>query len=170
MKYLIILIIIILCNFGLVGQEHYETIERPKNNISAGFMGDVSFYSFTYERYRLLRPDLILNSKIGLGYNFDLKFCFFSNECIEYDYLTLPIHVTANFGREKYFLECGLGSTFVYNTIESYLFIYPILGVRFIPLRSKRISFRVFGQMPIPIGRKNYIFALPLGVNLGFSF
>jgi hypothetical protein len=136
---------------------------RPINNVSVNFLGDASIISFNYERQILITENYIGSSKIGLGYN--EEFCLFCSSAEQY--ITIPHHLTANLGANRHFFEIGFGGTYFYgNTTRPYVF-YPIVGYRLLPLKSNKISFRIFGQYPLA---ETDIIFIPVGLNLGFSF
>ncbi len=170
MKYLFIPFFLIIINNYIFGQLFIDTTERPKHNISAGFLGDLSIYSLSYERYNVLGPKFILIGKAGLGYNEDFLTCIFDKDCISYNYVTIPTHASANFGNKRFFFELGMGSTFILGVKNTFLIIYPFAGLRLIPLKSNRISCRAFALLPISVGENKNILEFPLGVNVGFSF
>jgi hypothetical protein len=84
--------------------------------------------------------------------------------------LTIPHHLTANIGRKKHFFEFGFGGTYISGVTTEPYFAYPTVGYRFLPLKSDKLNFRVFSQIPFTgIDTEDIIF-MPLGVNIGISF
>ncbi|SIN65308.1 hypothetical protein [Algoriphagus halophilus] len=84
-------------------------------------------------------------------------------------YVTILYHITGNLGKSRHFFEFGLGGTIIGgNTTQPYLF-YPIVGYRILPLKSKRLNFRVFGLIPFSGRITDDILFMPFGLNLGIS-
>jgi hypothetical protein len=134
-------------------------------------LGDASLFSINYERQFLVSSTIILSSKFGLGYNEEFKLCIIGPcSSSPEKYLTIPHHITGNFGKGKYFFEFGLGGTIINgNTNQPYL-LYPIVGFRTLPLMSNKFNFRIFGQIPFSGLETEDIIFIPFGVSLGISF
>lgn len=156
----------------LPAQDQRDSLaQRPLNSINLNLLGDASLIALNYERAFVLSPDLILTSKIGLGYNEEFQICIFG-PCVDppSKYRTIPHHLTANFGKGTNLFEIGLGGTKIYgDTRQPYLF-YPIVGFRVLPLKSGKANFRLFVQLPFSgLETDGYIF-IPIGLNFGTSF
>jgi hypothetical protein len=169
-----IILIAILLNTGILSfaQNQIETGKtRPLNIISLNFLGDASLISFNYERLFLVNPSLILSSKLGIGINEEFQFCFFGPCTSSPDkFLTIPHHITGNVGKGKHLFEFGFGGTIIKgDTTQPYL-VYPIVGYRILPLKSNKINFRIFGQIPFPGIETDKILFIPFGLNFGVSF
>jgi len=171
MKKIALPIILLFTGIVLFAQNQEDTLDlRPVNNISLNLLGDASIISINYERQFLLSPNFILSGKLGLGYNTEFKICIFGPCSPPENYLTIPHHITGNIGKERHFFEFGLGGTIINgNTTQHYL-LYPIVGYRILPLRSKKISFRIFTQIPFSGLETDDIIFIPFGLNLGLSF
>ena len=149
--------------------------DRPLNNISLNLLGDASILSINYEKQYLVRKVFILTTKFGLGYNQEFRLCVFG-PCSSpaENYVTIPHHFTANFGNKRSFFEFGLGGTILLYGVTSdpYIF-YPIIGYRFLPLKSNNLNFRLYFLPPIqfdgPFGHTEIAF-IPCGVSIGISF
>ncbi len=85
-----------------------EEITPPKstllNNIALNFFGDGSIVSINYERLFPVKEDLLLIGKIGIGYNSEFRLCLWGScNSPTTNYLTLPLHLSGNLGKEKHF-------------------------------------------------------------------
>ncbi len=132
-------------------------------------MGDASLISLNYERQFVISPTFILTGKLGLGYNEEFMICIFGS-CIQDTYLTIPHHITCNFGTERSFFEIGLGGTIVSGYKTQFYLLYPMIGYRFLPLKSEKISFRIYVQFPFSDLDTTHILFIPVGLNFGISF
>jgi len=155
--------------------EVQSVVNRPLNNISLNLLGDASILSINYEKQYLVRKSFILTTKFGLGYNQEFRLCVFG-PCSSpaENYVTIPHHFTANFGKKRSFFEFGLGGTLLFygETSVPYIF-YPIIGYRFLPLKSNNLNFRLYFLPPIqfddPFGHPEIIL-VPVGASIGISF
>lgn len=164
-------IILLLIGRLLFAQNQEDNIiTRPLNNISLNLLGDASLISINYERQILVSPTFIISNKLGFGYNEEFNLCIFGGCGPPERYLTIPHHITGNIGKGRHFFEFGLGGTIVNgNTTQPYL-VYPIVGYRHLPLEPKKISFRIFAQIPFSGRITDDILFIPAGLNLGISF
>lgn len=146
---------------------------RPLNSLYVSFMGDFSLFAVNYERSIPLKAGIHFSSKIGLGYLREI-FCIYSCEN-DHGFVTIPHHLTANFGKKRSFLEVGIGATYVINKV--YL-PYATVGYKFLSLEEGKINFRVYGQLPLlyedaPPERSFYtddFLFIPFGVSVGWGF
>lgn len=168
---IVLLTILLFAGRLLFAQNEDDIIDsRPLNNISLNFLGDASIISFNYERQFLVNSSFILSNKLGFGYNEEFEFCIFGPCSAAEKYLTIPHHLTGNIGKGKHFFEFGLGGTIITgNTTQHYL-LYPIVGYRILPLKSNKLNFRIFGQLPFSGIVTDDILFLPFGLNFGVSF
>lgn len=176
MKTKLIPIIFALSGLWIFAQPVADLSEtRPKNDVSISLLGDVSLFSFGYERLLITSPNFMLTGKLGLGYNqeglFSIVFCF-SPPCnlgpskrFE-KYITLPHHLTVNFGEEKKFFEFGIGGT-IYR--RGYL-PYFMAGFKLHPLLSNKLSLRIFAQRRLFIRDNADIIYIPFGMSFGVAF
>ena len=180
MKKSILTFILVICAIVVVAQSSSESSNsRPANNINLNLFGDISLISLNYERLFFVRPSFALASKIGIGYDQEYCLGFFGGCGSIYNFFTIPHHLTGIIGKERRFFEFGLGGTMRVGKKRKYVnryFLYPIIGMRFLPLNSNLI-FRIFSQIPIN-GRADGISAIPgelifrtdrikLGISLG---
>ena len=172
MKKLILSIVFLIIGTVLFAQNNDDSsATRPVNSVNLNLLGDASLISINYERIFLIDPIFILTSKIGLGYNEEFKIClnlFGPSDCSPPDkYITIPHHITGNLGKGQHFFEFGLGGTIITGYATHFHF-YPIFGYRFLPLKSNKINFRIFGQILL-LGECNILY-IPFGLNIGISF
>jgi hypothetical protein len=160
----------LLCVFSIecyYAQSQREAIDpRPLRNLNLNIWGDASLISLNFERQYIIEEGLILSGKIGLGYNQELS--FFSNSTDQF--FTIPHHITMNGGEGRHFVELGLGGTLIGGANSQPYLFYPILGYRFLPLRSKKMNFRIFGHIPFTGLDTEEIYFVPFGINVGYSF
>ena len=158
---------------GYLTQKQELMRVRTRNNISVNLLGDVSTFSFSYERLVFLGPSSFLAGKLGVGYRFESTFLVLGDS-----YLTMPFHITANFGLRKHFLEIGMGTTTdlagaVHNYHENKTFTYVIVGYRFQPTISNlRIPDKSYFRFNlIFMGSEDAIRAIaPIGISFGKTF
>ncbi len=107
----------------------------PNNTINIGLLGDASIVSISYERLFHIRPNHFLTGKAGIGFNQEDDFCILPNispcDNVVRNFLTIPHHVTSNYGRGKHFGEIGLGGTLLTGNAGPFYMIYPIVGYRY---------------------------------------
>ena len=168
-----ILFILFLVGSGTIifAQNNSDTIViRPLNNISVNVLGDASLISLNYERLFLINPNTFITGKIGIGYNEEFQLFSWGDATPPSKYLTIPHHITVNFGKRKHFFEAGLGGTFIHGNTSQHYIPYPIVGYRLQPLKSNKLNFRVFVCFPFSgLDSKqtdDIIFSL-LGLSLG---
>ena len=165
-------IIIALLLFNSIfshSQDSTEPIDtRLLNSIYVNLLGDASIISINYERLLIASPNSFFSSKLGIGYNEEFELCIFGPCSDQKKFLTIPHHFTVNFGKGKHFFEFGFGGTgIIGNPNQPYVF-YPMVGYRLLPKQSKKLHFRIYGQ--IPLGEDDRILFIPIGVSLGRSF
>lgn len=143
---------------------------RPLRNVNLSILGDASWFTLSFERLYEVSPNALVGAKLGVGYNEEFLICI-ASPCREpHKYLTVPHHVTVNFGSTRHFFEVGVGGTLLFgNTSQPYL-PYAILGYRFLPMRAGKSNFRVFAELPFSGWEHPDILFIPFGVSLGLSF
>lgn len=144
---------------------------RPLNSLSINFLGDASLISFAYERQYILKENFLLTSKLGVGYNSEVSFCIFGScNGAENKYVTIPHHITGNWGKGRHFLEFGFGGTYVAGNTNYPYVAYPLLGYRILPLKKDKMNFRIYSSYPFN-GNDilDYYFAI-IGLSFGVSF
>ncbi|TNE78736.1 MAG: hypothetical protein EP332_13230 [Bacteroidetes bacterium] len=137
-----------------------------KNHIYLNLLGDASLFSINYDRVWMLTESKNVNqffsTKVGIGFNL----CENANICT-----TIPHHLTYNIGGDNAQFEIGLGGTYLNGQISEYI-VYPMIGLRLIPLKHPNFNFRFYGQLPTVQDNKykTGILFFPYGISLGFSF
>jgi hypothetical protein len=172
MKRTIGVLFFVLIVAGSYAQEQNTDHEnRPNLVISANLYGSASLLSLNIERLFFIKPAFSLTANMGIGFN--VEFNLSSNAESE-NYTILPHHITALYGRNKSFLEYGIGGSAVFSEEDksSYL-LYPILGYRAHPFKNPGISFRAW--ILIPFGQQatieSYdILFVPFGGSIGIAF
>lgn len=160
-----------LISLMVQSQENKLEIKRPVNTIGVSVFGDASIISANYERLFYVDSNIVLTGKVGVGRNEEFQICF-SGLCANPPerYLTLPHHFTANFGKNRNYLELGLGGTqFFQNKYEAYV-LYALMGYRFIPRKRNNLSFRIHVDIPLSGLKTIDILYVPGGINPAFSF
>ena len=170
MKKLTIFLICLLPAAILFAQSKKDsTLVRPANSISINLLGDFSLLSINYERVFVITPSFFIAGKLGVGFN--EEFCLFGCDDRE-KYLTIPQHITGNFGKGKNFFEFGLGGSIISgHTVQDYT-LYPMVGYRLQPLKSDKLNFRVYLQYPVtgyPAVAEDILF-IPIGLSFGYCF
>jgi len=138
------------------------------SSMNINLLGDASLISLHYEGRKFVRSAVFITGKVGLGFNEEFRLCLFGPCSPPQRYLTIPHHVTANFGGSKHYFELGMGGTIISGSDRGY-FLYPIIGYRRQPLAGKKVSFRVFGQLPVVHPNNNNILFSPVGISLGVN-
>ena len=177
MKKIKLIIGFVLFGTILFAQNNDAIIPKPLNSINIGLLGDASILSINFERLFLITPTFILSSKVGLGYNKEFNFCLWGPCSPPEKFSTIPHHITGNLGARKAFFEFGLGGTIINGNTPQHYILYPMIGLRFLPLRSNKINFRMVVQLPISrydngngiLSQEDILF-IPLGFNIGVSY
>lgn len=163
---------------NLLAQQKSDSIGLiQSSNIYATALGDISYLSLNFEKRYVINSYIFATGKIGLGLTkeFHLHFNFWgSGSNYNYPdqyYLTLPHHVSLNFGYRRSFFEIGMGGVFVplssYSYYEAY-YLYPFVGYRYQPLHFNKLLFRIFVSYPLKgVFGDNFIF-IPVGLSLGW--
>ena len=108
---------------------------------------------------------------VGVGYAIDyddLSF-FCDRGCNVREFLSIPHVVTMNIGIDKYFLEVGLGGTYLYNNSETFYKLYPVIGYRK-RLPGSNKDFRVFIIIPLSGLAAEPVTVSPIGLSFGRQF
>lgn len=170
-KLVIISIIFAISSTFLLAQKNSDTLTtRPQNSFALNMFGDASITSVGYERLFANKPGFFLTGKIGIGLNQEFKICVWGPCDPPEMFLTIPHHITANFGKGRHFLEIGLGGSIIAGNTRQHYFIYPILGYRFQPIKSKKLNFRIYGSIPFTGMNTDDIMFIPVGLSLGWCF
>ena len=148
--------------------KEYSSDFRPLNIITVNLCGDASLISLYYERLFLINPTIFLTGKLGIGLNeATLQYIFGYKHSLEVYFITIPHHITCNFGKGIHFFETGMGGSMIYRNTDQNYFLYPIIGYRIQPLKSDRVNFRIFGIIPFSGYDHEEICFSPLGLSLG---
>lgn len=167
MKRIVAIIVSVVASVVLFAQQNKDsTNNRPENNYFLTGCGDVSTISFNYERLFIFNSVFFIAGKLGMGFTEDIV----PFQLPKVGYITIPIHITANYGEGKNFLEFGMGGTYIPDNknIPAYYF-YPILGYRFQPLNTDRFFFRIYGSYPLSGVFFDGLQFVPVGISLGFA-
>jgi hypothetical protein len=171
MKTIIFIVVFAIPASFLPAQNIKDTTNlRPSKILSLSILGDASLISFNFEKLYFINPNYFISGKLGLGYNEEFQICLFGPCQPPEKFVTIPHHITWNFGKKKHFFELGLGGTFIIgNTSQPYLF-YPIVGYRIHPLKFNKVNFRLFVYYPFTGEDLDDILLIPVGINLGICF
>jgi len=161
-------VLIVAGSYGQEGDIIHEN--RPNLVISASLYGSASLLSLNIERLFFIKPAFSLTANMGIGFNVEFNL---SSEAESESYTILPHHLTALYGRNKAFLEYGIGGSAIFSggDISTYL-LYPILGYRFHPFKNPGTSFRVW--FILPFGQQSIIESyeilfVPIGGSIGIA-
>lgn len=168
----LILAILISLSAGMTasGQDNYGPGNtRPLNSINLNFLGDASIISLHFERLFPVNPSWLISGKLGVGYNEEFQLCLFGSCGPKRSYVTLPHHITAVYGKNRHFVETGLGGTYLFGDTEQNYFVYPIIGYRFMSRGPDKIIFRIFVQVPFSGLDTEDIVFVPVGVSIGMA-
>ena len=138
--------------------------------LSANLAGDLSILSFGFEKLFFLKPAFTLSAKVALGFN--QEFNIFTTEEPPTNYFILPHHVTCNFGKNRSYLELGVGGAWVSSTLGAFYLVYPMLGYRYHPFKNPGFSFRAW--LYYPFGKEFTAFSgevmfVPVGLSFGIA-
>jgi|GEM_PF-3337486 len=179
MKKLFLLTLLLISGVTLFAQEtDFNDQKRALNNISLNFGGGTEF-SANFERLYYVTSNFFLTGQIGMGYNtnYDEE----TGESIE-NFVVLPHHFTGNIGRKRSYFEFGLSSTLVLGDVKKPYPIGPLIGYRHLPLKAKRVGFRVYFNFPLSVFGKDFnpfwpefdidfgYTYVPLGFSIGYDF
>lgn len=168
----LILAILISLSAGMTasGQDNYGPGNtRPLNSINLNFLGDASIISLHFERLFPVNTSWLISGKLGVGYNEEFQLCLFGSCGPKRSYVTLPHHITAVYGKNRHFVETGLGGTYLFGDTEQNYFVYPIIGYRFMSRGPDKIIFRIFVQVPFSGLDTEDIVFVPVGVSIGMA-
>ena len=141
---------------------------RPLNCIHLNVLGDACIISLNYDYLYYNVRKFFISGIVGIGYSESMTL---PNE--NTSLLSLPLHVTGNYGEKKHFFEFGFGGNLFFYDFYKYwdYSVYPIVGYRFQPMKKDKVNFRVYASYPLnhPIDLDYYWF-FPVGVSMGFCF
>ncbi len=169
-KTIVFVLIMVVCTHTYSQKNETDYSSRPKNNINIGLLGNASIYALNYERLFSSKPYTFFASEIGVGYNEEFIICFGSGSCNPDKYLTIPHQISVSIGKNKSFLEFGFGGAAIIGSTKQYYLLYPMLGYRYQPLKSKKLNFRIYGSIPFSEWDTVDILYIPIGISLGICF
>ena len=148
-----------------------NTTQKTRSDfiISANLGGDASIFSLGFEKLFFIKPALTLAGKVALGFNSEFEIISTGPSLNTF---LLPHHVSCNFGKNKSFLELGLGGAYMSNARVKRYLAYPILGYRYHPFKNPGFSFRIW--VYYPFGQGNFfdwdeIMFIPYGLSFGMA-
>ena len=169
---IIITVALLLAVTVLYGQNKKEPLApRPKNNFNLNLLGNSSILSFNYERLFFIKPIFFISGELGIGYNITAYIFEPADEAVP-DHLIIPHLITGNLGKGRHFCEFGLGGAIITGGSHNYI-LYPIIGYRLQPLRSKKVNLRLFASYPIygkDVEESLDIIFSPIGLSFGICF
>lgn len=174
MNKLLIAVIISMLSINTFSQEIKFFNQRPDRNLTLGIGGDGGVISIHHEKLNIISYNLILATELGLGATQDVSI---TNP--NHYYLSIPFNISACFGKRMHLFEAGLGSTIHLRINDPFyeFCIYPILGYRLQPVKSRKVMFKIYASIPYNLNYQTYInlkdsevFFIPLGISIGKSF
>jgi len=174
MKKLLLVAYILLLSSCLLSQEMKFFNQRPDRNLTIGLGGDGGVVSVHYEKLNIISYNLIMATEIGLGATQD-----FSISDPNHYYLSIPFNISACFGKRMHLFEAGLGATINLRLNDPYydFCIYPIIGYRIQPVKSRKVMFKIYTSIPYNLNYLTYInlknsdiYFIPIGISIGKSF
>jgi len=170
MKKSLLLFFLAFLAAGIHGQEGDSLREnRPDFVLSLNLFGDPSMISLGFEKLAFIKPAFSLTFNVKLGYN--EEFLIFGDD--PQSYFLLPHHLTALYGKNRSFLEYGIGGSVMFGEgLKANYLAYPILGYRYHPFKNPGISLRAWLHYPfgqIETINSTNVFFVPLGVSIGLA-
>ncbi len=141
---------------------------RPRHNVNLNLFGYATIVSVNYEQLFANNRKFFMAGNMGAGYSESMGLPNKNTSL-----LAIPMHVTANYGGRKHYLEFGIGGTILfYGNFQYWDYsVFPMAGYRFQPFKKDKISFRIYAAYPVTdkIDIDNYWF-FPVGISAGFCF
>jgi len=166
----------LLCIASFKANAQLDTLSietRPKNIISANFLGNMSIFSVHGERLITSKGKNLFSAKLGFGINEEICILWCDDTRIKYNVLSGHLSYLAS-ANDRLFFEFGIGTSTLFNNSQQGLvssYIYPTAAIRLLPLRSDRFTLRLMGMLPIPLHSNHVNFLIsPLGIELGLAF
>ena len=141
---------------------------KHNNSIFIDLGGNGMFISANYSRVFIHRPRYFISTQIGVG------------KGILFWGMTIPHQITIDFGKNKSFLEAGVGGTFWFGNFDLFgtagkyaiYLVSPILGYRH--QFNKGFIFRIYFNPLIPLfgvdEEIRYMIKPYGGISIGYSF
>jgi len=172
MKKLIITILFLITTISIHAQNTKvgSVDNRPENNMYVNLFGDATIISINYERLSFRSSNFFLTAKVGIGYNEEEQWCIFGGCDPPEKYLTIPHHISGNYGKGRHFFEFGVGGTFINGETNQNYLAYPFAGYRLQPFISNKFIFRAFACIPFSGLETADILFVPFGLCFGISF
>ena len=164
MKRNILTLTLALCSIVVFSQE--TDTKRPLNSIYFNLLGEGSLISANYDRLFPISPNFHISGNIGMGYNQEI---IILGESIPDRFLTIPHHLTGNIGKKQHLFEFGIGGTQLLGQDYSKYAIYPIIGYRLQPMKSKKFFLRASLHFPLQKIEDEWSFSI-IGLSFGKSF
>ncbi len=145
---------------------------RPVNIISLNILGDATIASLNYERLFPAEPEhFFLAAGLGVGVNTFVTLHSEAGKSYTLDnFAVIPHHITGNIGGGRHFFELGLGGAIIGSQGGQPYLTSILMGYRFLPLHSNRISARLYASYPLQGLEKFNIIYVPAGVSVGWAF
>lgn len=148
---------------------------RTNSNLYLGVLGDGSLVSLNFEKFYKKTSRGFFSSRLGVGYNEEFQLCLTNNCPSPRRFINIPHSISYNFGSNRHYFETGVGGVLLLNSTPDYK-IFPTLGYRYLPTKSKKISFKLNLSLPVPL-RGNTIedeiyrtaVYSPVGIGIGIS-
>ena len=179
MSKIILTIIGFIFSIGIFAQDIVQenTQDLPKNGINLSAYGGFSYGAINYERFIYLESNMYLSTELGIGYGLEAPNILWASGKPLMDFITIPHHITANIGKGKHYFEFGIEGTILYtlntnnyeNGFHSYT-VAPMIGYRFMPLKSNKLYFKLEGSWPIHELKTGTPFYAPYGIGVGLNF
>lgn len=168
MRTIFLTLILLSHHTGLISQNPIAALNtRPLNSVYFNLLGDAALISINYDRLFILDPSFAISGKLGIGVNKELDICIFGDCDPSITFISIPHHITCNYGQGGHFVEFGVGGAyFLEHPTQAYL-LYPILGYRYVPLKSGKLNFRVYVHYSY---KGNSSLLIPFGFSLGLGF
>lgn len=174
----ILFLLVLNCLVSITkGQFVLDSIsKRPVNLVYINSGGGSTSASIEYERiFGLWNYRTFLNWKQSLfiseGAGFGIASMQYPEE--ENEYMTLPVHVSANIGNRASFFESGIGTTFFFGFPERETVTYYHFGYRLEPRRKNKFLFRINVCIPfhtIDFFESTDLIFIPLSLSFGIGF
>lgn len=172
-KLIILLLIIVLAGGSLFAQRYAgDSKIVSKNHILISFLADASMINIKYERVLKSTNFGFASAAVGagLGMSGNSESIYTSESFQEKELFgSLPHHLTFNFGKNRNFLETGIGGSLLMGGPNQDYVGYPMLGYRFQNAGSIKSNFRIYLQLLIAGNPGPDVLFIPLGFSIGTS-
>ena len=178
MKRFVLIIASLIFSFNTYAQEEDNSHKkRTQSAINVRAYGGFSYTSINYESIFHLNERNFISGEIGFGYGEGAPYIMWAAETPSRHFLTIPHHITGNYGKGRHYFEYGLSGTVLYvlnqNGYESEFHSYvlaPKIGYRFLALKSKKMYFKINASFPIHDFEEGTSFYVPVGLSIGYIF